>query len=61
MDVERDIKRYFRDQLHFQGTQGLVLVLLQVYLNMVPDIQYSMGKLRHLVRLSSVALTPRFR
>ena len=48
-DIERDIKRYFQDQPHLQGTQGPVLVLLQAYLNMVPDIQYSMGKLRPLV------------
>ena len=61
MDIERDMKRYFQDQPHLQGTQGPVLVLLQAYLNMVPDLQYSMGRLCPLVRLSSVALTPRFR
>jgi len=43
-DVERDIKRCFQDQPHLQGKQGPVLVLLQAYLNMVPDIQYTMGK-----------------
>ena len=52
-DVERDIKRYFQDQPHLQGTQGPVLVLLQAYLNMVPDIQYSMGRFCTPYRLSS--------
>jgi len=42
MDVERDIKRYFQDQLHLQGTQGPVLVLLQAYLNRVLGIQYQL-------------------
>ena len=61
MDVKRDIKRYFQEQPHLQGMPGSVLVLLQAYLNMVPDIQYSVGTLCHLVRLSSVVLTPGFR
>ena len=43
-DIERDIKSCFQDQPHLQGTQGPVLLLLQAYLNMVPDIQYTMGK-----------------
>lgn len=43
-DIERDIKNCFLDQPHLQGTQGPVLLLLQAYLNMVPDIQYTMGK-----------------
>jgi len=59
-DVEQDIKRCFRDQPHLQGTQGPVLVLLQAYLNMVPDIQYSMGKFCTSSRLPGVALIPRF-
>ena len=43
-DIERDIKNCFQDQPHLQGTQCPVLLLLQAYLNMVPDILYSMGK-----------------
>lgn len=55
-DVERDIKRCFQDQPHLQGTQEPVL-LLQAYLNTVPDIQYSMGRFCTSSRLSGVALT----
>ena len=44
VDIERDIRNCFQDQPHLQGTQGPVLLLLQAYLNMVPDIQYTMGK-----------------
>ena len=47
-DIERDIKSCFRDQPHLQGTQGPVLLLLQAYLNMVPDILYTMGKNGHI-------------
>ena len=43
-DIERDIKNCFQDQPHLQGTQCPVLLLLQAYLNMVPDILYTMGK-----------------
>ncbi|KAF9470703.1 hypothetical protein BDN70DRAFT_659976 [Pholiota conissans] len=49
--IEEDIKRGFGDvdaeqeQLysHLRGTQGPVGTLLSAYLNMVPDVQYSMG------------------
>ena len=43
-EIERDIKNCFQGQPHLQGTQGPVLLLLQAYLNMVPDILYTMGK-----------------
>ena len=43
-DIERDIKNCFQDQPHLQGTQCPVLLLLQAYLNMVPDILYTKGK-----------------
>ncbi|KDR79719.1 hypothetical protein GALMADRAFT_93552 [Galerina marginata CBS 339.88] len=43
VEMERDIKVCFQDQPHLQGTQGPVLLLLQAYLNMVPDVQYTMG------------------
>ena len=43
-DIERDIKDCFLDQTHPQGTQCPVLLLLQAYLNMVPDILYTKGK-----------------
>ena len=43
-DIDRDIKSCFQDQPHLQGTQCPVLLLLQAYLNMVPDILYTKGK-----------------
>ena len=43
-NIERDIRCCFQDQPHLQNTQGPVLLLLQAYLNMVPDIHYTMGK-----------------
>ncbi|KAF8149384.1 hypothetical protein B0H34DRAFT_733556 [Crassisporium funariophilum] len=43
VDIEKDIKVCFQDQPHLQVTQGPVLLLLQAYFNMVPDVQYSMG------------------
>jgi hypothetical protein len=55
------IRSFVGEGEHPCRTQGPVLVLLQAYLNIVPDIQYSMGTLCHLVRLSSVAFIPRFR
>ena len=44
VEIERDIKNCFDDQPHLQGTQCPVLLLLQAYLNMVPDILYTKGK-----------------
>lgn len=43
-EIERDIRDCFQDQPHLQGTQCPVLLLLQAYLNMVPDILYTKGK-----------------
>jgi hypothetical protein len=42
--IEEDIKICFQDQPHLQGKRGPVLALLQAYLTMVPDIQYTMGE-----------------
>jgi hypothetical protein len=42
--IEEDIKTCFQDQPHLQGKRGPVLTLLQAYLSMVPDIQYTMGE-----------------
>jgi hypothetical protein len=42
-DMERDVKRCFGEHPHLQSTQGLLLNLLQAYLTMVPDVQYSTG------------------
>ncbi|TFK32573.1 rab-GTPase-TBC domain-containing protein [Crucibulum laeve] len=42
-DIEKDIQRCFEDQPHLRSTQGPVLSLLQAYLTMVPDIQYTTG------------------
>ncbi|KAJ7577003.1 rab-GTPase-TBC domain-containing protein [Mycena floridula] len=42
-DIERDVRRCFADHPQFVTTQGSLLSLLQAYLTMVPDIQYSTG------------------
>ncbi|KAF9459090.1 rab-GTPase-TBC domain-containing protein [Collybia nuda] len=42
-NIERDVRRCFADYPHLQSTQGPVLGLLQAYLTMVPDIQYTTG------------------
>ncbi|KAF8989257.1 RabGAP/TBC [Cyathus striatus] len=42
-DIERDTKLCFQDQPHLHGTEGPVLSLLQAYLSMVPDVQYTRG------------------
>jgi hypothetical protein len=47
-DIERDIQHCFSDYPQLQITQGPVLSLLQAYLSMVPDIQYTTGTLRRL-------------
>ncbi|XP_006457379.1 hypothetical protein AGABI2DRAFT_123249 [Agaricus bisporus var. bisporus H97] len=41
--IEEDIRACFQDQPHLQGKRGPVLALLQAYLTMVPDVQYTMG------------------
>ncbi|KAF5346504.1 hypothetical protein D9756_010105 [Leucocoprinus leucothites] len=41
--IEEDIGVWFKDQVHLQGKGGPVLALLQVYLTMVPDVQYTTG------------------
>ena len=43
--IEDDVRVGFAGQGedHLQGTKGGVLSLLSAYLNMVPDVQYSMG------------------
>lgn len=42
-DIERDVRKCFADQPQLSATQGPVLSILQAYLTMVPDIQYSTG------------------
>lgn len=42
-EIERDIRLRFQDHPHLQVTQGPVLVLLQAYLTMVPDVHYTTG------------------
>ncbi|KAE9402270.1 hypothetical protein BT96DRAFT_956282 [Gymnopus androsaceus JB14] len=42
-DMERDVKKCFGEHPHLQSTQGPLLSLLQAYLTMVPDVQYSAG------------------
>jgi hypothetical protein len=42
-DIEKDAKTYFPDQTQLHPFDGPLVSLLQAYLNMVPDIQYSSG------------------
>ncbi|KAF5368689.1 hypothetical protein D9615_010326 [Tricholomella constricta] len=42
-DVAKDVQRCFADHPQLQSTQGPVLSLLQAYLTMVPDVQYTTG------------------
>lgn len=42
-DIEKDVTTCFPDQLQLHNAQGPVVSLLQAYLSMVPDIQYSAG------------------
>ncbi|KIK69890.1 hypothetical protein GYMLUDRAFT_528906 [Collybiopsis luxurians FD-317 M1] len=42
-DMERDVKRCFGEHPHLQSTEGPLVSLLQAYLTMVPDVQYSTG------------------
>ncbi|KAJ3747653.1 rab-GTPase-TBC domain-containing protein [Lentinula detonsa] len=42
-DMERDVKRCFGEHPLLQSTEGPLLNLLQAYLTMVPDVQYSTG------------------
>ncbi|KAF5376822.1 hypothetical protein D9757_008893 [Collybiopsis confluens] len=42
-DMERDVKRCFGEHPHLQSTEGPLISLLQGYLTMVPDVQYSTG------------------
>lgn len=44
-DMQRDVKRCFGEHPHLQSTEGPLVCLLQAYLTMVPDVQYSTGKL----------------
>jgi hypothetical protein len=44
VDIEKDVQRCFNDHPHLQSMQGSILSLLQAYLTMVPDVQYSTGK-----------------
>ncbi|KAG6843448.1 hypothetical protein H0H93_000946, partial [Arthromyces matolae] len=39
-DIEKDVKRCFKDHPQLLSTQGPVLSLLQAYLTMVPDVLY---------------------
>ncbi|PFH46684.1 hypothetical protein AMATHDRAFT_154035 [Amanita thiersii Skay4041] len=41
--IEKDLVRYFKEYPQLQGLQSPVLVLLQAYMSMVPDVQYSAG------------------
>jgi TBC1 domain family member 10 len=41
--IEADIQRSLRDHPPLQGRESPVLTVLQAYLNMVPDLQYSIG------------------
>lgn len=43
-EIERDVRRCFADHPQLLSTQGPLLSLLQAYLCMVPDIQYTTGE-----------------
>ncbi|KAH7920391.1 RabGAP TBC [Leucogyrophana mollusca] len=42
-DIERDVRACFPDQVQLHSPKGPLVSLLQAYLSMVPDIQYSSG------------------
>ena len=46
--IAADVQRCFEEYPRLQGPQSPVLTVLQAYLNMVPDIQYRIGKLKML-------------
>ncbi|KAJ7063506.1 rab-GTPase-TBC domain-containing protein, partial [Mycena amicta] len=41
--IERDVQRCFSDHPHMHSSQSSLVTLLQAYLTMVPDVQYSRG------------------
>ncbi|KAF7294733.1 Rab-GAP TBC domain-containing protein [Mycena indigotica] len=41
--IERDVQRCFADHPHMHSSQSSLVTLLQAYLTMVPDVQYSRG------------------
>ena len=43
IDIERDVQRCFNDHPHLQSMHGSIVSLLQAYLTMVPDVQYTTG------------------
>lgn len=45
-DIEKDAKMYFPEQPQLHPSDGPLASLLQAYLSMVPDIQYSSGTSR---------------
>ena len=55
-EIERDAVEGFPDQPQLHTTQGPLVSLLQAYLSMVPDIQYSSGNVSYPCGLSN---TPR--
>ncbi|KAJ7221748.1 RabGAP/TBC [Mycena pura] len=42
-DIERDVQRCFSNHPHLQSNRSSLVTLLQAYLTMVPDVQYSKG------------------
>lgn len=46
-DMERDVRKCFADHPQLLSTQGPLISVLQAYLTMVPDLQYSTGKFTH--------------
>ncbi|KAF7304946.1 Rab-GAP TBC domain-containing protein [Mycena kentingensis (nom. inval.)] len=53
--IERDVQQCFSDHPHMHSSQGSLVTVLQAYLTMVPDVQYSKGLTLiagHLVALS---------
>jgi hypothetical protein len=57
-DIERDVRRCFSDHPQLLSAQGPLLSLLQAYLTMVPDIQYTTGKYNPLGHFSGILIGP---
>jgi hypothetical protein len=43
-DIERDVQRCSADHPHMHSSHAALMAVLQAYLTMVPDVEYSRGK-----------------
>jgi hypothetical protein len=56
-EIEKDAAKCFPDQPQLHSAQGPLVSLLQAYLSMVPDIQYSPGEVSFLFVIAKSRLT----